>query len=220
MSDPWAIDADEEVDADEDKNVDKDSLFANPSTDPWEIDATEKEIDPDEEEEEESNEELEQVTDNNTIIAAFVDGPIGVKFNHEGEVIHIKQGTQAERVKGLSKDDILISVADTSTSGLSLKQIMQIVQREPRPITFVFERHTNWTRNQNGLPDVDQEMLNILFHTFDTANSGSLDAEGFAGFMKEVHDMAVAYTGREPEELEGAYDHAQDLIDAHDSNVR
>ena len=98
MSDPWAIDADEEVDADEDKNVDKDSLFANPSTDPWEIDAAEKEIDPDEEEEE-SIEEMEQVTDNNTIIATFVDGPIGVKFNHEGEVIHIKQGTQAERVK-------------------------------------------------------------------------------------------------------------------------
>ena len=197
------------------------TLFTQPSDhDPWAesgtIDVDQLPVD---EKEEEEQEEPAMITrDNNTIVAKFVDGPIGIQFNHEGEIVMIKKGTQAENIPGLSKDDLLVSLAGRSTSGLSLKQIMQILMSEKRPIVLEFERHKNWSRNKNGLPSIDEEMLNILFHTFDDTDTGSLDVNGFTEFMKEVHEMAVAYTGHETDELEGAYDHAQDLIDAHDED--
>ena len=152
------------------------------------------------------------------LVMAVVHAPVGAVglvavhatiVKVEGEVVLIKKNTQAENVPGLSKDDLLITLAGKPTSGLSLKQIMAILMSESRPIEFVFERHKNWSRNKNGLPSVDQEMLNILFHTFDDTNTGSLDAAGFTEFMREVHEMAMAYTGREKDKLVTAYDHAQ-----------
>ncbi len=153
-----------------------------------------------------------------TIVATFVDGPIGIKFNHEGEVVAIKQDTQACQVPGLMKDDRLVQVGDTNVEGQTLKQVMQVVAANPRPVDFVFKRHRNWDRGYNGLPEIDLEMLGILFNSHDTLGDGSLDAIGFANLMREVHDMAVAYQGRQPEPLEDVMEHAQDLIDAHDEN--
>ena len=205
------------------------TLFTQPSDhDPWAESGTvdvdqlpginEKEEEVVMEEAKEEEQEEPAMITRDKIVAKFVDGPIGIQFNHEGEIVMIKKGTQAENIPGLSKDDLLVSLAGRSTSGLSLKQIMQILMSEKRPIEFEFERHKNWSRNKNGLPSIDEEMLNILFHTFDDTDTGSLDVNGFTKFMKEVHEMAVAYTGREKDELEGAYDHAQDLIDAHDED--
>jgi hypothetical protein len=168
--------------------------------------------------------------DDKQIVATFNPGPIGIRFNHEGEILQIKGESQADQIFGLSKGDLIIKVGGISVLGFTLLQINEHLTNAPRPVILTFQRHTSWVRhNHNGLPQYDHEMLQMLFDTFalgcgnhitESANGpvNALNSEGLVELMKEVHEMAIAFTGKDMDELEGAYDHAKDLIDAHDEN--
>jgi hypothetical protein len=168
--------------------------------------------------------------DDKQIVATFNPGPIGIRFNHEGEILQIKGESQADQIFGLSKGDLIIKVGGISVLGFTLLQINEHLTNAPRPVILTFQRHTSWVRNNhNGLPQYDHEMLQMLFDTFalgcgnhitESANGpvNALNSEGLVELMKEVHEMAIAFTGKDMDELEEAYDHAKDLIDAHDEN--
>ena len=76
--------------------------------------------------------------DHPKITAVFHDGPLGCKFNHEGEVIAIKRGTQADAVPGLMKRDLLVSVGaigEGSTGRVRCTQLERCVGSSGKPVT-------------------------------------------------------------------------------------
>ena len=153
------------------------------------------------------------------ITAVFQDGPLGCKFNHEGEVIAIKRGTQADAVPGLMKRDLLVSVGGVDTRGMTLKSIGKVLQEKGRPVTLVFERHKAWVRGENGLPELDRNMLRTMFCTHGQTDTLSLDAAEFFAFMQDLHKIRMSLEGRD---LTGDFtsmkEHAQEMIDSHDNN--
>ena len=161
-------------------------------------------------------EEDESMTD--YISAVFVEGPLGIKFDREGQISAIKRGTQADKVEGLMKMDLLVSVNGTNTRGMGLKKLSQTIQEAKRPAEFVFQRHKMWNRGENGLPSLDRDMLRAVFSHHDSDGSMSVDADEFAALMEEVHELRVKLEGKDLHPLTNARDHAQELIDAHDDN--
>ena len=153
----------------------------------------------------------------------FEDGPLGIQFNHECEVLQIKRDSQGCKFVGLSKGDLLVEVGDTSVRGKTFRALMAILQNKERPVEVVFERHRAWERKEStGLPHVDWKQLQELFaiHEIPIENGGGVECAEFAAFMSEIHQMAMGKQGREP------INHcdmasiilAQRLIDAHDNN--
>ena len=99
-----------------------------------------------------------------------------------------------------------------------MKKIAREVKKMGRPVTVAFARHKTWRREPNGLPRIDRAMLKTIFLRCDGAGTGQLDAGGLAKVIREVHNMAQAFVGREALPLDNAELHAQDLIDFHDDN--
>lgn len=153
------------------------------------------------------------------IRVVFRPGQIGVQLSHEGEISVILRDTQGDRVPGLMKGDLLLSVGGVDTRGMTLSAISKVLAGVPRPAEFVFERHKMWLPGDNGLPALDVDKLKALFERFDTDGNQSLDAEEFANFIIEVHRMAKEVSGKE--ELTDTFDphgHAEELIEAHDED--
>ena len=122
----------------------------------------------------------------NTITAVFRKGPLGIKFNHEGEILAIRRGTQADAVPGLMDRDLLISVEGVDTRGISLKGIRAVIADAGRPATFVFARHKVWDRSGNGLPRLDRDMLLAVFTSHD--KTGKMNwIRRVLLFMVEIH---------------------------------
>jgi hypothetical protein len=113
--------------------------------------------------------------------------------------------------------DYIIGIGDETVSGFSLHQIQEILSTARRPVTVTFKCHKNWIRSNNGLPQYDKDLLRMMYDEYDENKEG-LDADAFVELMKEIHDMAIAHTGHEANDLENAYNHAKDLIDSHDTN--
>ena len=155
----------------------------------------------------------------NTITAVFRKGPLGIKFNHEGEILAIRRGTQADAVPGLMDRDLLISVEGVDTRGISLKGIRAVIADAGRPATFVFARHKVWDRSGNGLPRLDRDMLLAVFTSHDKTGKMKLDCDEFYSFMVEIHRIRTMMEGKDLRPLhENAKAQAQHLIDAHDDN--
>ena len=93
-----------------------------------------------------------------------------------GQVVAIGRDTQGDRVKGLMKDDLLVSVGGVDTRGKTLREIGATIKASRRPVEFVFQRHTAWVRNKNGLPTLDRDMLKSIFKHHDSDGGMSLDA--------------------------------------------
>ena len=93
--------------------------------------------------------------EDNVIRAVFDEGPLGLKFNQQCEILLIKRGTQSDTVDGLTKDDLLIAVNDTAVQGFTLNQA-----------TLTFQKHVNWLRGENGLPAYDSQMLQSMFQNY------------------------------------------------------
>jgi hypothetical protein len=123
------------------------------------------------------------------LVAEFKSGPLGIEFNHEGEVLKIKRETQAYAVQGLSKGDRLTEIGSTSVVGFTTTEMMNVLKRRQRPIMLTFVRHRDWPRGDNDLPDIDMEELSNLFDKHDTSGRTSLSDVQFASFMSEINDL-------------------------------
>ena len=151
--------------------------------------------------------------EDNVIRAVFDEGPLGLKFNQQCEILLIKRGTQSDTVDGLTKDDLLIAVNDTAVQGFTLNQA-----------TLTFQKHVNWLRGENGLPAYDSQMLQSMFQNYGKeigeteAKRYGVNATELAEFMREIHNLAVVYKGRDPDPLPDAICHAEKLIETYDEN--
>jgi len=132
-----------------------------------------------------------------------------------------------ETEKELKEVRALLSASDNKL--VSLEQAHEQMQIElsllrgekrEREMKEESQRAATQISETNGLPSIDQSMLSMLFHTYDTTGTGSLDARSFASFMKEVHEMACEHdTNRVMEVWKEAFDmHAQEMIDSHDTD--
>ena len=157
-------------------------------------------------------------TGEENIVAEIKSGPLGIEFNHEGEIKKILRGTQSYNIRGLSKGDRLSSIGVTSVVGFTTSEMLNVLKRRERPVTMTFVRHKEWPRGENDLPDIDMEILSNLFDKHDKSKISSLSAVQFASFMSEIHELCCNKDGREIENGFFPADLAKRLIDAHDDN--
>ena len=155
------------------------------------------------------------------ITATFVANErLGLKLNHECEVNLILRDSQACKIVGLSKGDLLVKINDQIVRGLTLVEVKLELSKAARPMTCIFERHTDWVRNpNNGLPSMCTDKLTLMFRKHE-CEGGGVEAGEFAEFMVEVHNLAMEKQGRTPKDDANfsSLVLAQRLIDAHDQD--
>ena len=150
----------------------------------------------------------------------------------QGEIKIIQPGSQAEKIVGLSKGDLLVSVNGESVLGCTSSESLEKIDHASRPMTLSFRRHSNWTRNEtNGLPFVDYDLLKEMFYQHGTDKAGKcvLDAQSLLKLIVDVHEIAMEFQGRRPKvgkAAKGADDKefqttmtlVEQLISAHDED--
>ena len=134
--------------------------------------------------------------------ATFVAGPLGIKFNHQNEIELIQRHSQACRIRGLAKNDWLVSINAIDVRLKTFQEVNSMIQTVDRPMQVEFERHGNWHRDSaTGLPALNVDKLRLIFgkHQCNDDHQG-LECKEFANLMLEIHDLAMGKQGRMPKD--------------------
>tara|TARA_B100000780_G_C21043551_1_gene418851 strand:- start:22 stop:1101 length:1080 start_codon:yes stop_codon:yes gene_type:complete len=157
----------------------------------------------------------------------FDAGPLGLDLNHQCEIVSIKRDSQACKLAGLSKGDILVEIEGQSVRGLTLKQSLNLLNQASRPVNLMFQRHQEWSRDEtNDLPKVNWLQLKEMHLKYEQLSSNDdnteegINAMEFAKMIDEIHQLSMKHQGRTIKEKVKitTLELSQRLIDAHDEN--
>ena len=173
---------------------------------------------------------------------------LGIEFDHAGVVNTIVAGSQAAKMKRMTRGDVLDAVGPISVRGMTFREMQPIIRAAQHkmveqldedgwpidgaelyaaPFVLTFEEHMDWERTGSGLPYVDFKKLDRLFNKHDPGGIGSLSAEELTMLWIDVHDRARKARGQTKlghldeaaeERPFDAREFAQQLIYAHDDD--
>ena len=132
------------------------------------------------------------------------DEPMGIDFDHAGVVNSIIPGSQASKMKQLTRGDVLDAIGTVSVRGMTFEEMKPILRSEQNkvsltsnsePYVLTFEEHMDWEREDSGLPCIDFKKLERVVKKYDPDETG-LDVENFSSLWIDIHDRARKARGQ------------------------